>query len=87
MYDFQVSIQRYLYYSATSITLGQLGLSHAYVWKIYFSSNGQLRFDDNPDSDLIANSGTTITFTDVLVPFRKLEWIQGGGEIDILGVE
>jgi len=81
-------IQRYLYYTATSITLSQLGFSDAYVWQITFgSSGGQLRFDDNPDADLIAGGNTTITFTDVLVPFRKLEWIQGGGEVGILGVE
>jgi len=82
------SIQRYLYYSKTVITLEDLDVSEAYLQEIgYGADGGVLRVDDSPDSDLVGSANETIQFTDILVPFRKLEWISGGGEVLILGVE
>ena len=82
------SIQRYLYYNKTVITLEDLEISDAYLQEIEFGENGGvLRVDDSPDSDLVGGANETIQFTDILVPFRKLEWISGGGEVLILGVE
>jgi len=82
------SIQRYLYYSKTAITLEDLEISDAFLQEIEFGENGGvLRVDDSPDSDLVGGANETIQFTDILVPFRKLEWISGGGEVLILGVE
>jgi hypothetical protein len=84
---FNLSIQRYLYYAATSITLNQLGYSEGYIWKIIFPSGmNQLQVDDNPDA-LFSGSNTTMSFADAPIPFRKLEWITGGGEVEILVVE
>jgi len=82
------SIQRYLYYNKTSITLDDLDVSEAYLQEVeYGADGGILRVDDSPDSDLVGSSNEKIQFTDILVPFRKLEWISGGGEVLILGVE
>jgi len=82
------SIQRYLYYSKTVITLDDLDLSDAYLQEIEFGdSGGVLRIDNSPDSDLVGGANETLKFTDILVPFRKLEWISGGGEVLILGIE
>ncbi|MCS7126550.1 MAG: hypothetical protein NZ929_06560 [Aigarchaeota archaeon] len=87
-YSLGVSIQRYLYYAATSITLDNLYCSEAYIQKIkYGPSGGLLRIDDSPDSDIIGAPNETIIFQDILVPFRKLEWVTGSGEVEILGVE
>ena len=87
-YTFMASIQRYLYYNKTSITLDNLDVSEAYLQEIeYGADGGILRVDDSPDSDLVGSANETIQFTDILVPFRKLEWISGGGEVLILGVE
>jgi len=82
------SIQRYLYYNKTVITLEDLDVSEAYLQEIeYGADGGVLRVDDSPDSDLVGSADETLQFTDILVPFRKLEWISGGGEVLILGVE
>ena len=82
------SIQRYLYYNKTVITLEDLDVSEAYIQEVeYGAEGGVLRIDDNPEADLIGSVNETIQFTDILVPFRKLEWISGGGEVLILGVE
>jgi len=87
-YSLNVSIQRYLYYAKTSITLDDLDVSEAYLQEVeYGGDGGILRIDDSPDSDLVGSANETIQFTDILVPFRKLEWISGGGEVLILGVE
>jgi len=86
-YTLSASIQRYLHYNKTSITLDDLDVSEAYLQEIEFSSDGVMRIDDNPDSDIVGSAGEKIQFTDILVPFRKLEWISGGGEVLILGVE
>ena len=86
-YSLSASIKRYLHYAKTSITLDDLNASEAYLQEIDFSSDGVLRIDDSPDSDLVGSAGEKIQFTDILVPFRKLEWISGGGEVLILGVE
>ena len=87
-YSLSISIQRYLYYNKTSITLDDLDVSEAYLQEIkYGSDGGILRIDDDPDSDLTGSANETIQFTDILIPFRKLEWISGGGEVLILGVE
>ena len=87
-YSLSASIQRYLYYNKTSITLDDLDVSETYLQEIEFGGDGGvLRIDDNPDSDLVGSAGEKIQFTDILVPFRKLEWISGGGEVLILGVE
>jgi len=87
-YRLSASIQRYLYYNKTSITLDDLDVSEAYLQEIEFGGDGGvLRIDDSPDSDIVGSAGEKIQFTDVLVPFRKLEWISGGGEVLILGVE
>jgi hypothetical protein len=84
---FSLTIQRYLYYTATSITLNQLGYSEGYIWKIIFpAGTNQLRVDDNPDA-LFSGSNTSMSFADAPIPFRKLEWIVGGGEVEILAVE
>jgi hypothetical protein len=84
---FSLTIQRYLYYGATSITLNQLGYSEGYIWKITFpSGTNQLQVDDNPDA-LFSGSSTTMSFADAPIPFRKLEWITGSGEVEILVVE
>jgi hypothetical protein len=84
---FNLTIQRYLYYAATSITLNQLGYSEGYIWKITFpTGTNQLQVDDNPDA-LFSGSNTTMSFADAPIPFRKLEWIAGGGEVEILVVE
>jgi hypothetical protein len=84
---FSLSIQRYLYYTTTSITLNQLGYSEGYIWKIIFpSGTNQLQVDDNPDA-VFSGSNTTMSFADAPIPFRKLEWIAGGGEVEILVVE
>ena len=84
---FSLTIQRYLYYGATSITLNQLGYSEGYIWKIIFPSGmNQLQVDDNPDA-IFSGSNTTMSFADAPIPFRKLEWIAGGGEVEILVVE
>jgi hypothetical protein len=84
---FSLSIQRYLYYAATSITLNQLGYSDGYIWKIRFpSGTNQLQVDDNPDA-VFSGTSTTMSFADAPIPFRKLEWIAGGGEVEILVVE
>ncbi|MCS7145346.1 MAG: choice-of-anchor R domain-containing protein [Nitrososphaerota archaeon] len=80
-------IERRLYYAATSITLDQLGSSEAYIVAIYFSGGGHLRIDDNPDADFITSGAATIRFDPGTLPFRKLEWLQGSGEVDILAVE
>jgi hypothetical protein len=67
--------------------LNQLGYSEGYIWKIIFPSGpNQLQVDDNPDA-LFSGSNTTISFADAPIPFRKLEWIAGGGEVEILVVE
>ena len=82
------SIQRYLYYNKTVITLEDLDVSEAYLQEIgYGADGGVLRVDDSPDSDLVGSANENLQFTDILVPFRKLEWISGGGEVLILGVE
>jgi len=87
-YTFTANIQRYLYYGKTSITLDNLNVSEAYLQEIEFGGGGGvLRIDDSPDSDIVGSANETIQFTDILVPFRKLEWISGGGEVLILGVE
>ena len=87
-YRLSASIQRYLYYNKTSITLDDLDVSEAYLQEIEFGGDGGvLRIDDSPDSDIVGSAGEKIQFTDILVPFRKLEWISGGGEVLILGVE
>ncbi|MCD6341609.1 MAG: hypothetical protein J7L83_01985, partial [Thaumarchaeota archaeon] len=87
-YSLSASIQRYLHYNKTSITLDDLDMSEAYVQEIGFGEDGGiLRIDDSPDSDLLGSANETIHFADVLVPFRKLEWVSGGGEVLILGVE
>jgi hypothetical protein len=84
---FNLTIQRYLYYAATSITLNQLGYSEGYIWKIIFPSGAnQLQVDDNPDA-VFSGTNTTMSFADAPIPFRKLEWIAGGGEVEILVVE
>ena len=70
------------------ITLEDLDVSEAYLQEIgYGADGGVLRVDDSPDSDIVGSANETIQFTDILVPFRKLEWISGGGEVLILGVE
>ena len=83
------SIQRYLYYNKTSITMDNLDVSEAYLQKIeYGVDGGILRVDDNPDSDLEGSANETIVFSlDSPFPFRKIEWISGGGEVWIFGVE
>jgi hypothetical protein len=84
---FSLTIRRYLYYATTSITLNQLGYSEGYIWKIIFpTGTNQLQVDDNPDA-LFSGSNTTMSFADAPIPFRKLEWIAGGGEVEILVVE
>jgi hypothetical protein len=84
---FSLTIQRYLYYGATSITLNQLGYSEGYIWKIIFpTGTNQLQVDDNPDA-LFSGTNTTMSFADAPIPFRKLEWIAGSGEVEILVVE
>ncbi|MEM0382408.1 MAG: choice-of-anchor R domain-containing protein [Nitrososphaerota archaeon] len=81
------SIQRYLYYNKTSIMLDELNLSEAYIQKVTFLANGTtLIIDDNPDTMLTGNSGASVTFTEKL-PFRKLEWVTGSGEVEIVGYE
>jgi len=87
-YDLQGSIQRWLYYNKTSITLDDLNVSEAYIQEIeYGADGGVLRIDDDPAGDLVGSANETLQFTNILVPFRKLEWISGGGEVLILGVE
>ena len=88
-YDLQGSIQRWLYFNKISITLDDLDFSEAYIQEIdYGSDGGILRIDDDPAGDLIGSANETIQFAEnILVPFRKLEWISGGGEVLILGVE
>ena len=87
-YSLSVEIQRYLYYAKTSITLDDLNVSEAYLQEIeYGGDGGVLRIDDSPDSDLVGSANETIQFMDIIVPFRKLEWISGGGEVLIMGVE
>ena len=84
---FSLTIQRYLYYATTSITLNQLGYSEGYIWKITFpTGTNQLQVDDKPDA-LFSGSNTTMSFADAPIPFRKLEWIVGSGEVEILVVE
>jgi hypothetical protein len=84
---FSLTIQRYLYYAATSITLNQLGYSEGYIWKITFpTGTNQLQVDDNPDA-VFSGTNTTMSFADAPIPFRKLEWIAGSGEVEILVVE
>jgi hypothetical protein len=84
---FSLTIQRYLYYGATSITLNKIGYSEGYIWKIIFpSGTNQLVVDDNPDA-LFSGSNTTMSFADAPIPFRKLEWVLGSGEVEILVVE
>jgi len=86
--DVKGSIQRWLYYNKTSITLDDLNVSEAYIQEIeYGVDGGVLRIDDDPAGDLVGSANETIQFMDILVPFRKLEWISGGGEVLILGVE
>ena len=87
-YSLSGSIQRYLYYNKQVLTLDDLGASEAYLLEINFgSSGGILRIDDSPDSDLMGAENETLQFTDILIPFRKLEWLSGGGKVLILGVE
>jgi len=87
-YDLAGSLQRWLYFNKTSITLDDLNVSEAYIQEIeYGADGGVLRIDDDPAGDLVGSANETIQFTDILVPFRKLEWISGGGEVLILGVE
>ena len=87
-YSLSVDIQRYLYYNKTTITLDDLDVSEAYLQEIKFGAGGGvLRVDDSPDGDLVGSEGETMQFTSILIPFRKLEWISGGGEVLILGVE
>jgi len=86
--DVKGSIQRWLYYNKTTITLDDLNVSEAYLQEISFGSDGGvLRIDDDPAGDIAGSAGEKVVFTDILVPFRKLEWISGGGEVLILGVE
>ncbi|MEM1966914.1 MAG: choice-of-anchor R domain-containing protein [Nitrososphaerota archaeon] len=84
---FRWTTTRYLYYAGSSITLDQLGGSEAYVARVSSGNAFHLRIDDNPDADLITSGGATITFEPGTLPFRKLEWVSGGGEVDILVVE
>ena len=86
--DVKGSIQRWLYFNKTSITLDDLDVSEAYIQEIDYGANGGvLRIDDDPAGDLVGSADEKIQFTDILMPFRKLEWISGGGEVLILGVE
>ncbi|MEM4497312.1 MAG: choice-of-anchor R domain-containing protein [Nitrososphaerota archaeon] len=86
-YSLTATIQRYLLYEKTMITLDDLGVSEAYLAKIkFYTASSVLRIDGNPDSELIGNANEVITF-DKEIPFRKLEWIQGSGEAWIIGVE
>ncbi|RLG09928.1 MAG: hypothetical protein DRN68_00310 [Thaumarchaeota archaeon] len=87
-YDLEGSLQRWLYYNKTSITLDDLAVSEAYIQEIdYGSDGGVLRIDDDPAGDLVGSADEKVQFIDILVPFRKLEWISGGGEVLVLGVE
>jgi len=87
-YAIDCSIQRWLYFSKTSLTLDDLDVTEAYLQEIEFGADGgTLRIDDDPANEMVGSAGEKIQFTDILVPFRKLEWISGGGEVLILGVE
>ena len=68
--------------------MDDLDVSEAYLQEIEFGPDGGvLRVDDSPDSDLAGSANEALQFADILVPLRKLEWISGGGEVLILGVE
>ena len=87
-YSLDVSIQRWIYYNKRSISLNDLDFSEAYLQEIEFGSDGRvLRIDDDPDGELTGSANEKIVLTDVVIPFRKLEWISGSGEALILGVE
>jgi len=87
-YAVDCMIQRWLYFSKTSITLDDLDVTEAYLQEIEFGvDGGTLRIDDDPANEIVGSSSEKIQFTDILVPFRKLEWVSGGGEVLILGVE
>jgi len=86
--DVKGSIQRWLYFNKNPVTLDDLNFSEAYIQEIdYGSDGGVLRIDDDPAGDLVGSANETLQFTDIFIPFRKLEWISGGGEVLILGVE
>jgi len=87
-YNLDGSLQRWLYFNKTTITLDDLDVSEAYLQEIeYGSDGGILRIDDDPAGDLAGSANEKVQFTDILIPFRKLKWISGGGEVLILGVE
>ncbi|MCS7117516.1 MAG: hypothetical protein NZ957_01840 [Thaumarchaeota archaeon] len=87
-YTFQPVIQRYLLFNERVLTLEDLGGSEAYITKVTMSANGgHLRIDDDPASELFGSASTSFVFEAGTVPFRKLEWLAGGGEVDILVVE
>lgn len=87
-YTIQPTIQRYLLFIGQVLTLEDLGGSEAYVTKVTMGSGGgHLRIDDDPSSELFAPSSTSFVFETGTVPFRKLEWLAGSGDVDILVVE
>ena len=86
-YDLAGSLQRWLYFNKTMISLDDLDFSEAYIQEIkYGADGGVLRIDDDPAGDIVGSANETIQFTGI-VTFRKLEWISGGGEVLIFGVE
>ena len=87
-YSLEVSVQRWIYYNKKAISLNDLDFSEAYLQEVEFGSDGGvLRIDDDPDGELTGSANEKIILTGVVIPFRKLEWISGSGEVLILGVE
>ena len=87
-YLLEVSVQRWIYYNKKAISLNDLDFSEAYLQEVEFGSDGGvLRIDDDPDGELTGSANEKIILTGVVIPFRKLEWISGSGEVLILGVE
>jgi len=79
---------RYLYFNKSVATPEDFGISEAYLQKVTYLEDGSvLRINDDINMDLMGSANTTDVFTDVLVPWRKLEWKAGSGRIIALGVE
>jgi len=88
VYNLTPKIQRYLLYDKTFVTLDDLNLSDAYIQKIKFNTAGYLMIDDNPDAVIVGAANEVVDLSNILAPFRKLEWRDGAsGEVLIYGVE
>lgn len=79
--------EQWLYYNSPTATPEDFGFSEAYLLSVTYLEDGSLlRIDDNPDAQLQGDLNQEDVFSDILIPWGKLEWRAGRGKILSLGV-